>query len=195
MSSKRQAMINHLDALIASPKTGDNERDTAQRALARLLAADLAEPGRPNPYARTYGAKATDDYIESAKLAAMVRADIALALKVAKKVSSGNGFALATLDPFADLPAGLKITVRKEDYSMGRSIDVHIRNVPADWWTQSEADDYGDTYRIPGPRLAALGAELHSILHAYNYDGSDSMTDYYDVNFYGHVHADGQDIR
>ncbi|MEU0237621.1 hypothetical protein ABZ234_08015 [Nocardiopsis sp. NPDC006198] len=156
--------------------------------LARILAkttphgADTAAA----MYQRTYGAKyGQTNGLSAAGIAALVRADIRLALKVAKAFPAPGAVAVA--DPFATFPKGLKITVRKDTFSGGRSIDIIVRNIPAEWgWTQ-ETDPWGDPREVPTPALSALARELKAILQAYNYDGSDRLTDYYDVNFYGHV--------
>jgi len=38
----------------------------------------------------------------------------------------------------------------------------------------------------------ALRDQLRAMINAYNFDGSDSMTDYFHVNFYGGVDFDWQ---
>jgi hypothetical protein len=46
-------------------------------------------------------------------------------------------------------------------------------------------DDAPETLRV----LAAVEQELRALLGRYNYDGSDIMTDYFDVRFYGFVNV------
>jgi len=41
----------------------------------------------------------------------------------------------------------------------------------------------------------ALDTQLEAMISAYNFDGSDSMTDYFHVNFYGHVNIAGAMTR
>ncbi len=35
--------------------------------------------------------------------------------------------------------------------------------------------------------MKALAKAIRAIMDSYNYDGSDAMTDYFDVRFYGNV--------
>ena len=48
-----------------------------------------------------------------------------------------------------------------------------------------------------GIRAAAMEVvvTLDAILDAYNHDGSDPMTDYYDVRYYSHVSFDSRSIK
>jgi hypothetical protein len=50
----------------------------------------------------------------------------------------------------------------------------------------------GHGYLRPAETAAAVALRetLNEILRAYNYDGSDPMTDYYDVRFYGRAEYD-----
>ncbi|MFD8509670.1 hypothetical protein ACFV27_00790 [Streptomyces antimycoticus] len=111
-----------------------------------------------------------------------MRADIKLALKVAKATAEPG--AVATFDPFNAIPDGLKITVRTRHHS---SIDIVVRNIPEEWgWTEGE-DRWGRPRTVATPALEALAQALKTIHRAYNYDGSDISTDYFDVNYYGGV--------
>jgi hypothetical protein len=49
---------------------------------------------------------------------------------------------------------------------------------------------WGEPRWVPGPELNAILAALKEIHGAYNFDGSDSMVDYYHVNYYGQVEVD-----
>ena len=159
------------------------------RLLAKASTQDYEAAGVSYADRRVYGAKYDEargrGTVEIAKL---IRADIRLALKVAK-ATAGPG-ALVVHDPLAALPDGLKITVRTHLYSGGSSIDIVVRNIP-DNWAWVEVDDYlGHPRKVASPALKALADELKAISDAFNYDGSDLMTDYFDVNFYGHVITD-----
>lgn len=39
------------------------------------------------------------------------------------------------------------------------------------------------TYAIPNKEAHAIVSDIYTMLNAYNYDGSDAMTDYFDRNF------------
>lgn len=133
-------------------------------------------------YEKTYGSKYGDlkrltgkDWASAADIAKLIRADIKAAVKA------------------GDLPAvfaGHKVAyaVTVENYSMGRSIDITVRGVPEAART-TERDVYGHGYMttVDTAEAVALKAKLKWYHEAYNYDGSDIMTDYFDVNYYGSV--------
>lgn len=68
----------------------------------------------------------------------------------------------------------LAYSVTCEKYSMGQSMTVEVRGVPERIQNAPEA-------------IGILG-RLEEIVNAYNWDGSDVQTDYFDVMFYAHVH-------
>lgn len=120
-------------------------------------------------YERTYGNK----YIKGmdvAEIAKLVRQDIREA------IASGK------------IPR-VKCSVRIERFSGGRSIDVRIVDVPAGFCgvRQDFFDerDRGRWIRYRTEEAESLLGELNSILNSYNYDGSETQVDYFDVNFYG----------
>lgn len=80
------------------------------------------------------------------------------------------------------LPAHAKVSVRIDRYSMGCSIDVRVVGcTQAELWNSAP---YG------GGRTAMrneAGEKLNELMNAYKRDNSDTMTDYYDVNFSGSV--------
>lgn len=92
----------------------------------------------------------------------------------------------------------LKTSVKISRYSMGQSIDVEIKN--ADFNPINE-QYVRDMYSADGEylynndttasRFSVIGETtlnaVNQIVQAYNYDNSDSMTDYFDVRFYGQV--------
>ena len=97
------------------------------------------------------------------------------------------------------LPKELKLSVRTSLYSGGSSINVTIKEVGFNPLNtarvHAQAQDRNlYTFPIGHPaesRFTKQGGEiketLTSMLAAYNFDESDSMTDYFFVNFYGHV--------
>lgn len=154
------------------------------------LAVFNAEPGpafqteneRLARRAHTIGSKyeQTRD-LDIAEIAKLIRKDIAATIK--------NG----------DLPgkAEMKVTVRISRFSMGQSIDVNAKlldraaRVTDD---NPESVAYGRGY--PGSfaythEALAIDHKLQAIVDAYNYDNSDSLTDYHENKFYGMVSVTG----
>ncbi|MEU7855132.1 hypothetical protein [Nonomuraea sp. NPDC049141] len=187
--------------LAARDTTPEGERDAARRLLERLkrrAAKDGLNTSENapewQPYyrldRRAYGSKYTGRYIPSAELTKLIRADIALLRKLGRQPARPGDVEIP--DPIGAAPASIKFFVRKEDSSFTRSIDITIKGVPADWWTD-RPDPYDPSmkWRAPGPQLTALRDALKEITWAYNYDGSDLLTDYHDRNFYDHYRADG----
>lgn len=96
------------------------------------------------------------------------------------------------------LPKGLKVSVTSERYSMGQSLNVivtaaplMVRNPARVRW---EAENrHGCVFDAPpeaqdlhSPEGKHILDTLKSIMDQYNYDRSESLTDYYDRNFNGH---------
>lgn len=194
-------IIRRIEFVTALAERGATagERDAAQRMLERLTAKleklRAEQPSGGNGYrppARAYGEK----YSEVADLrltdiAKRIRADIKLARKVAKAMAAPG--AMVTVDPLRDAPETLKYSVRTQYYSGGGSIDITITGVPEDWGWVTEKDPHfpDETRRMPSPALRAVAKELAAITAAYNYNGSDLVTDYFDVRFYSNVTTDG----
>ena len=94
------------------------------------------------------------------------------------------------------LPKDFKASVRISNFSMGCSLSATIVAVPEDWtivnpaWRAAyDANDRGRYYNLKryGERLMAALELLQGFVSAYKMDDSDSMTDYFCVNFYDHV--------
>ncbi len=87
--------------------------------------------------------------------------------------------------------AGSKISVRISRYSMGQSIDVKVGiHGPTGVDTEEDETDNrreGKPYPWLTDSARAATSTAQQILDAYNFDGSDSMTDYFHVNYYGHA--------
>lgn len=123
-----------------------------------------------------YGTK-YDKNIGVADIAKLVRADIKAGIKA------------------GTLPAGLKCSVKISRYSMGQSLTVSVKAVsgidivnPAFIAAKVAAPDaWPIDINQTSDEARALLEDLRAIVSAYNYDGSDSMTDYYNVNFSGSV--------
>jgi hypothetical protein len=143
-------------------------------------------------YERSYGYRYRElgDHPSAADIAKAIRADI--------KQATAEGL----------LPARWSYSVRSDTYSGGRSVDVRVQDC-ADAW---QACDGGTGCRnvwcaARNDPAYAHAAEPHSVLTeeaeaarmtlqrihgAYNHDGSDLMTDYFDVRYYGHVEFESE---
>lgn len=101
------------------------------------------------------------------------------------------------------LPA-IKSTVRVSRYSGGQSLTVTICGVPKGLPVENHerlafmADHpevpewnlpYG-TREKHSPELLAVIEQVRAIVAVYNWDNSDTMTDYLDVNFYQHIRVE-----
>lgn len=121
----------------------------------------------------TYGSKYSKD-LDIKAIASLVRADIKAAIK------GGS------------LPAA-KYSVRLERFSGGRSLTVTASSMPFELLNEERAladhDEPHAYHRTPCHSASAceLEKQLESIMGAYNYDGSDIQSDYFNVNFYQHV--------
>lgn len=186
----RKSKLDLLQALIEHPRTPDNEREAAKAMRERLLkkaGERAAERLSRSPYARTYGEKydRVPKYCATSVIAKTIREDIKLAQKIAKQ--AGTAGDIKIVDPIGDAPSGIKFSVRTSVYSGGSSIDITVKNIPQEWgWVVGE-DRWGEIREMPSPALHALADELKAVMNAYNHDGSDIVTDYFDVRFYGHV--------
>ncbi len=94
-----------------------------------------------------------------------------------------------------------KISVRTQYFANGSSIDIEIKNTPFNPINPEYIKDekIDPSLCNPSEYYTKEGKELRDKLEAikdqYNYDNSDSMTDYFHVRFYGHVNYDGDFIR
>lgn len=131
-----------------------------------------------------YGPKYDKD-ITTTEIAKRVRADIKAAVKT------------------GTLPKGIKVSVRTDYFSGGSSIDARITTFPGTVikpevigpngkidWNAVELNRFGDEPGIYTKPVREAVALIEAILSDYNFDGSDSMTDYFHVRFYSHVNVD-----
>lgn len=148
-------------------------------------------------YERRYGSKYKElgGYQPASHIAKLMRADIKDAINRGKLPGKMSNY-----------------SVRVHNYSMGRSIDITARDLEGMWqqcdgtvpgtekaytgggrtmWVADSCHYYGhenpyfeghQVLTVEGQRIEKI---LQGIHNAYNYDGSDVMTDYFDVNFYG----------
>lgn len=88
-----------------------------------------------------------------------------------------------------------KWSVRTQKYSGGQSIRVTVREIPDDLplYNPEWLTEYNETGRCPWnvekytKATQALLKGVESLVESYNYDGSDTMTDYFNVRFYKSV--------
>lgn len=148
-------------------------------------------------YERSYGYRYDEQRgLTTAEIAKKIRADIKQAVK------------------FGLLPgAPVKYSVRTRTYSGGASIDITVKGWADAWvdcqgqtWTEGESHHCTYPWCAASGEFAGLpGATVHQVLSqdasvakmtlerihgSYNHDGSDSMTDYFDVNYYGSITFD-----
>jgi hypothetical protein len=145
-------------------------------------------------YERAYGSK-YDRSLSRVDIAKAIRADIKEAVKAGK------------------LPESAKYSVQSRSYAGGFSIDIRVKNfheayvvcdgfaaqspeqealygkrLCGNYWCSERNDS---EHAKPHDRLSweavQVEEKLKAIAWAYNFDGSDSQRDYFDVNFYSHV--------
>ncbi len=182
----RPNRVQFLQALIDHERTSPEERQAAERAMVRVLAAQKAAgAGTAGGNARTglpiwYGPK-YDRKLTATEIAAMIRQDIKLARKLAAKAGPDDGEgALKVPSPIGDAPAEIKFSVRSRH---GSAITITAQNVSPEWaWTTR--DHNGHPMRVKTEAAAALAVELRAVGNAYNFDGSDVSADYFHKNYY-----------
>jgi len=76
--------------------------------------------------------------------------------------------------------AGWKISVTQEHFRGGRAIDVKVNAAPFELREQSPDHDYP----ILNKQAKELKKSLQTIVDLYNFDGSDTQTDYFYNNYY-----------
>ncbi len=131
-----------------------------------------------------YGNK-YDSKLSTTDIAKRVRAEIKAAT------------ALPESDPWR-LPKGLKVSVRSRYFAGGSSISSAVTAFPSALLNPAcvlhtvlfKHERYTfERYTKDGSRVLAV---LKGMLDAYNFDGSDLQSDYFNVNFYGSVDVDGK---
>ena len=121
-----------------------------------------------------YGNK-YDEALGTTEIAKRIRADIKAAVKA------------------GTLPAGIKVSVRTRHFAGGSSIDLDITAFPENTLNLAEvaageiAPLMLHRFGLYTSEAARALSELEAIMGAYNFDGSDTQTDYFHVKFYGHA--------
>jgi hypothetical protein len=208
-SNRAMKKVWILENLIFHPRTGAGERDAAERMLDRAITAAqkagqvIKKDGDADagvwygyrlPEVR-YGKRYEEvKNLSTTEIAKRIRADIKLARKVETALGTATGSEVALTDSLAALatmPKTIKVSVVTDYFSGGSSIDVRIYNLPEKGWGYVQERDMWDKLRwVPGAELKAITTALEQIHGQYNFDGSDSMVDYFHVNYYGHVDVD-----
>jgi hypothetical protein len=181
--TKRAERIRILRDMVSRKSTVEGERAAAQHLLDKLEeAADRAS--------RNYGSKYDHaDTLAAKDIAAIVRAEIKVARQVAAQTAdlpTGPG-EVAVFDPIGTMPTSVKVSVKSQRYQGGQAIRVRLDDIPQAWGFVPAAEP--TKYRIhdSSPALKALYAALMGVLESYNHDGSDLVSGYSDVRFYGSV--------
>lgn len=131
-----------------------------------------------------YGAK-YDKNLTLKDIAKALRADIAAAQKLGA-------------DDHWRLPRGIKVSVRTDYFANGKALRVSLTAFPGELmnpapllahelFPQESSSFRFQQYTKDGARCIAV---LEGLMQAYNFDHSDSQTDYFHVNFYGHASVD-----
>ncbi|MFF3256984.1 hypothetical protein ACFYWP_39790 [Actinacidiphila glaucinigra] len=193
-----------LENLIHHPRTKAEEREAAERALARAITA-ARDAGHVTPASGTrrteswhgyqlpeirYGAKYEQvKGLSLTDIAKIIREDIKLARKVDQQMSSPGAVAIIdALTPLAAMPKQIKVSVRTDYFSGGGAIRVKVYNLPDGWGFVRKRDHRsGRDEWVPSPAFQKVLDALKEIHGAYNYDGSDAQVDHFNVNYYGQV--------
>ncbi len=197
IAERQAADQKKLDELAAAGRAafaGDPDGEVVVSVLTSIVAAsqrakaardaDRPMPAYCDPSNEVQGTKyAATKGLRCVEIAARIRADIKGAIKA------------------GTLPTGLKVSVRYQSYAGGQSIDARIVALPAE--LQIYNPDYvafcrEHPHEVPpfAPRqrhseeYRLILERLEAIHGAYNRDNSDSMTDYFDVRYHGHVQLD-----
>jgi hypothetical protein len=202
MTAKQaDAIRNRLDVLrriINLDSTPDGEKAAAahmaRKLQAKLDAANVSDPETRRGGSRyyqlpevVYGAKyAETAHLSTTQIAKLIRQEIALLKKLAKKKAKPGEVKFA--DPIGDAPAGTKISVRSESFSGGSAIRIGVTGFPEEWGWHPVEHPY--PHQGATRALGELGIALYDLMNAYNFDGSDSQVDYFHVRFYDSVSSD-----
>lgn len=180
-----QRKLDYLTALVDHESTSAIEKAAAERARARLVKAlQDAGPKVASSYQwepRWAGEKyVRGEFKPTTEIAALIRAEIKVARALGKhKPQPGE---VSVPDPIADAPVQIKIGVRVPHYG---SIIVTVKNIPTEWgYGEYGVDIYDRPCTAPSPALCKLGEALKSLANQWNYDNSDSSSDYFDTNYY-----------
>ncbi len=90
-----------------------------------------------------------------------------------------------------------KFSVKIERFAGGQSMNVYIVDMPYNPFSEEadaayKADKHPDLHtnqrvELYNPKYLADSKKINKIIKQYNYDDSDSQTDYFDVRYYSHL--------
>jgi len=99
------------------------------------------------------------------------------------------------------LPKQFKASVTTESFSMGSSLSLTVKDMPADFkMFERDPDPMRERYGhitddlAMTPQAKELMDNLNAMVNQYRYQDNDPMTDYFSTNFYSHVEFDS-DLR
>lgn len=81
-------------------------------------------------------------------------------------------------------PAG-KFSVQLQRYSMGQSLHIEA-STQVVMHGAEDSDGYWNEHKL-NKEGVEWQRQIREVADAYNYDDSDSMSDYHDVRFYAHI--------
>lgn len=191
-AARRIEYVQALKDRAASP----GEVAACERALERLRAtAAAAEAAGDDWDGHWYGTRALGSrYAETAgldivELGRVIRQDLKLARRLATATVAPG--AVAVPDPIGDAPAGVTFRVFTRRGTMcddHLSVQIVGHDHAWGWELHEDHPDYG-RITLHTPAMAALVEAVEGIVAAYNYNGSDSQVDHFDVRFYSNVSA------
>lgn len=184
-ATKTAERIRRLRALAEHPNTPEHERAVAAHMLNKLLAKEKIDR-------RWYGAKYDKTgTLTTVDIAALIRAEIKIARKLGKQTADlpddANAKVLAVTDPIPDMPAQIKIGIR---VPYAGCIRMRLTNIPLDWGFVPAQNPSKYRRYDSSPALVALVEALHVVMDAYDHNGSELESDYFDHRFYGSVETE-----
>lgn len=169
--------MSRLQALIDHPRTGNSERDVAQRMLNRLFRSMRSTAGSTRQYGSSHGRLGRHAGLED--VAEMIRHDLASART--ERPCPAEPYGLATSDPVADAPTDIRFEVEARHDC---EIVVTISCVPTAWGWQHD-----DGIDVHSPALCALVDDIAVIVNSYNHFGNDIMP-----RFFGRVRVEDRTV-
>ena len=178
-TQNRSGAMEQLRQTPDDPAMQTYARWVLETAPALLPANPTWQPAQGVPrgeemYSRSYGGRSLSvdgHYRTTAEVTKEIRADI--------KDAIAGGY----------LPGDLTYRVRKHDSATSSSVRIVAEGMgPHQFYDRRDAvTTYGDPYLQASPYVKEIEECLGKIAAQYNWDGSDTQSDYFDVNFYQHV--------
>lgn len=142
-------------------------------AMGKVITFPGVPPRAPEPDPAPYVRPPRQAHTKGAKYEETRDLDLAIiAKRIRKELAAAFG-------------KGWKFTVQIKRYSGGQSLNVHAVKAPYTIIEPGKDRDVGMIQWQLNSRGEKARAKAEAIVDAYNYNNSDSMTDYFDVRFYG----------